>query len=59
MDEGESRRHSPRRPTLNPPGRGLYLLEWWGEPMAESGLVRAVAVERFGLGTIARCGGRF
>ena len=59
MDEGESRRHSPRRPALNPPGRGLYLLEWRGEPMAESGLVRAVAVERFGFGASGRCGVRF
>ena len=36
MDEGESRRHSPRRPALNLAGAGLYLLEWRGEPMAGS-----------------------
>ena len=58
MDEGESRRHSPRRPALDPPGRDLYLLEWRGEPMAGRS-VRAVAIERFGYGVIARCGVRF
>ena len=49
---------SPRRPALDPPGRGLYLLEWRGEPMAGRS-VRAVAAERFGYGAIARCGVRF
>ena len=58
MDEGESRRHSPRRPALNLAGAGLYLLELRGEPMAGRS-VRAVAIERFGLGAIARCGVRF
>ena len=54
-DVGESRRHSPWRPALNPLGPGLYPLKRWGGWLA-GGLVRAVAVERFNLGALYRCG---
>ena len=58
MDDGESRRHSPRCPALDPPGAGLCLLAGRGGKSAGRS-VRAVAIERFGLGAVSGRGGRF